>query len=272
MALPASHDGRRVALDAHDQEVDIWMWDFARRTLTRVTFGRAEEHTSVWAPDGRRLIFVSARDKTLAPFSQASDGTGQAERIVGDTRTFGQPALSPDGRRLVLRGVSADTGQDLLLITMDGDRRVEPLLTTPFTERLPDISPDGRWIAYESNESGALEVYVRPFPNIDDGRWQISSGGGRQARWSRDGRELFFLSADTALMSAAIAARPDFSVAPAVELFDARGYDFAADEVSYDVAPDGRFLLLKNASIAMGARITLMSNWFEELKRLVPTN
>jgi transposase IS116/IS110/IS902 family protein/WD40 repeat protein len=155
---------------------------------------------------------------------------------------------------------------------MDGDRRVEPLLRTPFTERLPDISPDGRWIAYESNESGILEVYIRPFPNIDDGRWQISSGGGRQPRWSRDGRELFFLSADAALMSAAIGARAGSPVAPAVELFDARAYDFAAEELSYDVARDGRFLLLKNASIPTSARITLISNWFEELKRLVPAN
>ena len=174
-----SPDGTRLAVAVRGQGDDIWVWDFARETLTRVTFEPGQDQYPVWTPDGRRLLFRSERSGPPNLFSQAADGTGAVERLTESANEQTSYAVSPDGTRLVFCEDLRATGQDLNVLTLQGERRAEPLVQTGFTERDAEISPDGRWLAYESNESGRPEIYVRPFPDVNTGRWQISTGGGR---------------------------------------------------------------------------------------------
>jgi eukaryotic-like serine/threonine-protein kinase len=161
-----------------------------------------------------------------------------------------------------------------MLLYFEGTRRVEPLLHTPFDERNAAISPDGRWMAYESNESGQSQIYVRPFPNVADGRYQVSTGGGRTPVWSPDGRDLFFVNRSS-MMASPIQPAPTFNAGNPVRLFDAPSILFdgrfvgAGTNRAYDIAPDGqRFLTIKlDANDGAGASaIVLVQNWLEELK------
>jgi serine/threonine-protein kinase len=219
---------------------------------------------------------------------QASDGTGAAERIT-DSRNNQMPnAVSPDGTKLVFREDRINGGSDLMLLPLQGERRPQPLVQTPFMERNGDISPDGRWLAYESNESGQFEIYVRPFPNVNDGRWQVSTGGGTTPVWNRSGRELFYLTpGGQALMAAAIldvSGSERFRSSMPAKLFNTDAYfaptgapSFTNPGRTYDVSADGRrFLMIKNLSVGEETlppqSITVLQNWVEELKRRVPTN
>jgi len=172
-------------------------------------------------------------------------------------------------------------GFDLMLLPLNGPRRVDPLLQTPFDERNAAISPDSRWMAYESNESGRSEIYVRPFPNVADGRYQISTSGGRTPVWSPDGRDLFFVNAGT-VVAVSVTLTPSFSAGNPTKLFDARSmlldgrFIAAGTQRTYDVSPDGqRFLMIKeNAGSGEGdappASLVVVQNWFEELKAKLP--
>ena len=159
---------------------DIWVWDFARQTFTRLTFDPAADTFPVWTPDGQRLIFASLREGPSTLYWRAADGTRPVERLVEDQNPLAPYALSPDGTRLVLGVVGAGPGRptDISMLSLEGDGRVEPLLQTMFEEGNVDLSPDGRWIAYDSIETGRSEVYVRPFPDVEGGRWQVSTTGG----------------------------------------------------------------------------------------------
>ena len=172
-------------------------------------------------------------------------------------------------------------GFDLMLVSLNGARREEPLLQTPFDERNAAISPDNRWIAYDSNESGRSEIYVRPFPNVADGRYQISTTGGRTPVWSPDGRDLFFVNA-LSVVAVSITLTPSFSAGNPTTLFEARSILLDGRLIAggthrtYDVPPDGqRFLMIKeNAGSGDGsppAAMILVQNWLEELKMKVPT-
>ena len=161
--------------------------------FTRLTFDPAPDGSPVWTPDGQRLIFTSERGGPANLYWQAADGTGAAERLVEDQNPLAPYAVSPDGTRLVLGvGRTAVGLTDVGMLSLEGDRRVEPLLQSTFDEGNADISPDGRWIAYDSDETGREEVYVRPFPDVEGGRWQVSTAGGREPIWARSGRELFY--------------------------------------------------------------------------------
>jgi Tol biopolymer transport system component len=267
-----SPDGTRVALDVRDQEGDIWIWEFARRTLTRLTFDPSPDTYPAWTRDGRRLVFFSARDKTLSPFWQAADGTGMPERLATTATPLDQGSFSPDGKRLVMRVIVADTGEDIVMLSLDGDHRVEPLLHSRFRERNAEIAPDGRWIAYQSNESGSDQVYVRPFPAVDGGRWQISTSGGGKPLWARGGRELFYIAPEGGLMSVPLLAGSAFSFGNATRVLDTSPYVLSgAVGRSYDVSADGkRFLLITSADQQTGAQINVVLNWFEELQQKVP--
>ena len=159
---------------------------------------------------------------------------------------------------------------------MDGSRRVERILYGPTNEGNAEVSPDGRWIAYDSDESGQFEIYVRPYPDAyAGGRWQISSGGGKQPLWSRDGRELFYRDFDGALLAASVTLTPTFAPGPVVKLFENANYFGSGSSISgrtYDLSLDGsRFLMIKQeATAGEAAALVVVLNWFEELKRLVP--
>jgi len=174
------------------------------------------------------------------------------------------------------------TGQDLKVLTLEGERRAEPLVQTAFNELNAEISPDGRWLAYDSNESGREEIYVRPFPDANSGRWQISTGGGRTPLWARSGKELFYLAPDGAVLGVAVevAGGASFRAGTPAKLVEGRYYASTAGTTpgrTYDVSPDGRrFLMIKEAAstdaTSAPREIVVVQHWFEELKRLVPTN
>ncbi len=179
-----SPDGTRIAVSIQDQEQDIWMWDLRRATLTRLTFAQAVDWFPLWTPDGRRIVFSSAGEGgSISLFWMPADGTGKPERLTsGDLQLHLATGLSPDGTQVVFYQNTQNARGDLLTMSLEGDHRVQPLLQTPFDEQEGTISPDGRWIAYESDSSGGNEIYVRPFPAIASGQWQVSTAGGPSGR------------------------------------------------------------------------------------------
>ena len=264
-----SPDGERLAVMAASETNDIWLWDFARETLSRFTFAPGVEVSPVWTPDGKRMVFASDRDGGYDLYWKAADGRGAVERLLELEHDQYPDSFTPDGRQLVFEsGPGAD---DLAVLSLDGSS--EPLLATAAVEANGQVSPDGRWLVYQSDVSGQDEIYLRPFPNVEDGQWQISSGGGTRPHWSPDGRELFYIvPPDARFMAIPVQTEPSFAAGNAEELFS--GYFAPSGGLSghtYDVSPDGeRFLMIKESEIS--AEFVLVQNWFEELKRLVPTN
>jgi eukaryotic-like serine/threonine-protein kinase len=182
-------------------------------------------------------------------------------------------AFTNDGRLLVSAEVPGER-RNIVALSLDGSQRTEPIVHGLASDLSSDLSPDGRWLAYDSNESGRYEVYVRPYPNADDGRWVISIGGGRQPVWSPDGRELFYRDSSGALIAVPITLTPRFVPGrPVTLLAGGRFYGGgpAGSSQTYDVAEDGRFLMLKSANPDQSSVVVVL-NWFEELKRLVPRN
>jgi len=186
-------------------------------------------------------------------------------------------AVSPDGRQLIFADERPQTDIDLMAIELDGSRRVTPLLQSRFTERNGAISPDGRWLAYEANDSGRFEIYVRPYPDVDNGLSVVSTDGGTKPVWARDGQELFYVAPSGALMRVGVERGPSWSATkPSVAVKDGYFTNPVWWGRSYDVSPDGtRFLMIKEgppSGTAPTESLVVVQNWFEELKRLVPTN
>ena len=268
-----SPDGTRVALDVRDQEQDIWIWDFAREALTRLTFDPGQDTSPVWTPDSTRVVFSSTANGQPNLYWKAADGTGEAERLTENTDAELGYAFSPDGESLVFRETQPDGGDELRVLSPTGDRGAETLLATEFVERNAELSPDGRWLAYQSNQSGQNEVYVRPFPTVDDGQWQISTSGGTQPLWASNGRELFYRRG-AELMTVAVQTEPSFTPATPEVVFEGN-YHMGVGR-GYDVTSDGqRFLMIAQDGGAEDPTappsLIVVQNWFEELRRLVPT-
>ncbi len=182
-------------------------------------------------------------------FWQAADGTGAAERLIASPSGQNPKAVAPDGKRIVFTAIGdTASANDLHVLMLDGTPRTEPLIQTAFYKSNPAISPDGRWMAYESNESGQPEIYVRPFPNVNSGRWLVSSAGGRQPQWGRDGRELFYLDRTGFLTSVEVETKPTFASSVPNRVLQKR-YPGGAGPWSYDIANDGqRFLMFRDAA------------------------
>ena len=277
-----SPDGRRIAVQVDDPgNSDVFIYDIERRTLTQLTFAPERDWIPLWSPAGDAVLFRSDREGG-GVFRKAADGTGEVELLTTET-TYGLPfSWSQDGI-LVLYGNSAGSGSnDILTLSLESGRQsFQPLIPGPSTEEHPSVSPDGQWIAYASLESGQFEVVVRPYPNVDDGRWQISTDGGSEPVWGAEGRELFYpgrpdisggLEGATRMMVATMGEEPPFPHGAPRMLFGG-DYVFPGSGRHYDLAPDGRFLMLK--SVADGAapqQINVVLDWFEELKALVPVD
>jgi serine/threonine-protein kinase len=291
-----SPDDLRIAVDTTDEQQDIWVWNLKGETATRLTIDPATDSWPVWTPNGQRVIFYSTRAGSRGItvgnlYSQASDGAGAAaaERLTDSPNIQVPNAVSPNGTELVFGEGTQIGGSDLWRLPLQGEPRARRLVQTEFTERNADISPNGRWLAYQSNDTGQFEIYVRPFPNVNADRQRVSTGGGIAPVFARNGREIFFMTLrGESLMTAAILESPGsaaFRTSTPIKLFDTPGY-MTPNGVgganrpagrTYDVSADGRrFLMIKDVSVREGTpapqSITVVQNWVEELRRRVPRN
>ncbi len=268
-----SPDGHRVAFEVRDQEFDIWVWDFDRKVLTRATFGPVFDQWPTWSPDSSRILFS---DGTRI-LSRAADGRGDTTTIASPLRPLYPLSFTSHGHGVVALHTNAQTGADLVFVPVTDDSGAAatddtlPLVNTGAQESNGEISPDGRWIAYESDESGRFEVYVRSFPELDHGRWQVSYEGGSMPLWSRSGRELFYRRPDGRLASVQVENGAGFKAdAPRVVL-DRAFFAGPGSGRTYDVSSDAtRFLIIKEPPAASALQLVVVQNAFEELKTKVP--
>jgi serine/threonine-protein kinase len=275
--LPAlSPDGIHLAVFANDQQRDLWLWDFRRTTLTRLTSAPGVDVVHAWTPDSRRLVFTSERAGVRNLFWQAADGAGAVERLTESPNTQYPTGVSPDGRRLIYAEEFPTTGNDVMAIELDATRRVMALVRSQFIEQNGTVSPDGRWLAYEANDSGQFEIYVRPFPEVNSGRWQVSTTGGTRPVWTRSGQELVYVSPTGALIGVDVGRGSSWGgTTPTMVVKQGYYTNLSWWGRSYDVSSDGqRFLMIKEGGAdgaATPTSIIVVQHWIEELKRLVPT-
>jgi serine/threonine-protein kinase len=269
-----SPDGSRLAIGRNTAEGDdIWIKSLPRGAATRLTFGGDSEARPRWTVDGRAITFMT----TAGIYLRRADGAG-SDSLIWNGLTD-EAAFSPDGAWLVIRrGASSASagGRDIVGVRQSGrDTALTPLVVTPYDESAFALSPDGRWIAYHSDETGRPEVFVRPFPNTNRSKEQISTDGGRAPLWSRDGRELFYLRADNTMMAVTVAPGVEWRRSEPRALFQLRSA-LALLEPSYytpwDVAPDGRFIFARSLEGGRDRRAPLIviENWMEEVKAKVP--
>jgi Tol biopolymer transport system component len=259
-----SPNGQQLAVTIYGPNDHVWVYDLARRTLPRLTIDWNNQFPR-WTPDGKRIVFRSDRTGEFNLYWQPADGSGPAERLTESSHEQRTGTWSPDGKVFTFVDMAPTNRYEIWLLTLSPERRVRPLIQTPFNNRSPRISPDGHWLAYLSDETGRNEVYVQPFPALG-AKSQISPDGGVAPTWETHGRELYYQHGGK-LMAVAIQTHPTF-VASAPRVLFAGLYD----EGAYDVTPDGRFIMIQRGqSEAPPAQISLVQNWFEELKRRVPT-
>ena len=270
-----SPDGARLALAT---ATDVWTYDVMRATLSRLTTDTALDTSPFWTPDGQRIIFTSNRAGNRELFSRAADGTGSDERLLArakDLLDLRGSGWSADGRQFLFTEVSATVQCAIGQIAIERPSEAKVLVKSEFCDDFASVSPDGRWMAYESNVSGQYEIYVERYPALGN-RQQISTGGGRIPVWSRDGRELYFGSLDSRQMLAvSVQSWATLVAGRSQVLFEFAMLPSIAGQRPYDLGPDGRFFLIRSAQEATGgapaANLIVVQHWFEELKRLVPT-
>jgi serine/threonine-protein kinase len=282
-----SPDGRQVVVAIEEMETQVWLYDLFRETLTRFTFEGNTNLGSIWTRDGKRIVFESNKEGSMNLFWQRADGSGGRERLTTSENLNIPGSWSPDGHLLAFAEVNPATGYDIWILRMGEPSassgqvpstgsgqapKAQPFLQTPFNEGVPVFSPDGRWLVYVSDESGRFEIYVQPYPG-PGGKWQISTEGGTEPVWNRNGRELFYRSGDK-MMAVDISTQPSFAAGKPKVLFTGQYLPTPGTLSNYDVSPDGqRFLMIKpgESTEAPPTQINVVLNWFEELKRRVPT-
>jgi len=268
-----SFDGRQVAVSLGGDLAmppDVWIYDVALRTGTRLTRGRLAEHMPVFSPDGRRLVFAAIQKGRfdLHEISIAAGG-GEEKTLLESENSKWPTDFSPDGRFLLFREFDRATLGDLKVLPLSGERRPRNFVATRYDEESGDFSPDGRWVAYASDESGRMEIYVASF--LEPGRrYRVSSGGGGHPRWSHDGRELFYLVGGKTMTAVSVKSEgPDLAFGSPQPLFDAR-VEMLVNAImrpsKYDVSADGRFLITVRASDKPPPPLVLVLNWAEQLK------
>jgi Tol biopolymer transport system component len=265
-----SPDGTRIAITISEAETHIWILDVNRDAPIQFTLGRALDGLPLWSPNGDRLYFGSNREGAMQTFWQAADGTGQPERLTDGPGGWVPSSISPDGSQLVLQYLGS--APDLALLQLDSHAPPRPLIHTADIEGKGQISPDGRWIAYEMWRRGRPEVHVRPFPDVSAGSWQVTSGGGSQPIWARNSEELFYVDMAGALMGVRVSPHGKFAAPERVLEPRSGALDLDGGRM-YDVSPDGRrFLMLKSpegASATAARSLVVVQNWFQELRQLV---
>jgi Tol biopolymer transport system component len=266
-----SPDEKRVVFGRADSErksSDIWMLDLARGTTTRFTFTPSAESCPLWSPDGTSIVFSSNRGGNFDLYQKNSTGTGSEEVLLQTGAELYADDWSLDGRYILYESNGPKTRFDLWVLPMTGDRKPFPFLQTEFNETHSQFSPDGRWVAYVSDESGRPEVYVQSFAP-SGGKWQISTGGGDQPEWRRDGKELFYLSSSKQLMSVPIISGAPFEAGIPVQLFEVfvPVKSLTGDRNDYVIADNGqKFLVCSLVDKEIARPITVVSNWRAALK------
>jgi eukaryotic-like serine/threonine-protein kinase len=260
-----SPDGGRIVVEAAGG--DLWIQDVTRSTFTRLTTTDILGNTfAVWTPDGHGVLF-----RSLTGIRRVDPDSGGTTQIIPNTTLHSLPtSVSRDGQTLAYIQQSPETNGDLYTLSLHGDPQPRAVVKTSGYDGGGQFSPDGRWLAYVSNESGQFDVYVRPYPGPDR-RMQVSTEGGTHPRWNRNGKELFYRNGNK-MMVVDVSASPDLRLSRPRVLFEQR-YAFGSAQTvpNYDVSPDGeRFVMVKDDSAS--GRINVVLNWLEELKRLVPTN
>jgi serine/threonine-protein kinase len=280
-SVQLSPDGQRVVTSiAEGGNPDLMVYDLARETPSLFTFDPGNDGFPIWTLDGARIVWSSNRT-TGARFDvvwKAADGTGQVDHLTTGANPQSPYSWSADGRTLVMIEQRSETGIDIGLLSLDSEETIDWVVDGPGDEGWPDVSPDGRWMAYTSTESGQTEVFVTPFPNVADGRWKVSQDGGLIPQWGPDSRELFFQTGDGTIMVAVNETVSAFTGTP-VPLFD-RPYWFPGgpySQRSFDISPDGQRLLVIREGAGNNVQveppeIKIVLNWFEELTERVPTN
>ena len=281
-----SPDGRRLAMDVRERgQRDVWVYECERDTLHRLTFDHVEDIAPVWTPDGHRIVFASRRADKGTPnlYWQRSDGTGLAERLTESKQMQRPASWHPSGRFLAFTEFSLPTSSyDVMILEVEGNEasgwkpgKPTAFLNTSSEEYNPEFSPDGRWLAYQSNESGRLEVYVRPFPG-PGGRWQVSTEGGWGPAWSRTRPELFFQAPDRRIMVAPYAVDGDSFRPEKPRLWSEARFAVRTDGRNFDLHPDGqRFVGILRPPQAPSEvkqdKVVFILNFFDYLRRIAPS-
>jgi Tol biopolymer transport system component len=270
-----SPDGKRAALGERSPSAgepdarDVWLLELGRGVRTRFTFHPGNDGQAVWSPDGSRIVYASNRDGVWHLVQKAASGAGGEEVLLKSPLPKFPTGWSPDGRYLVYTESGGKTRADIWILPMTGERKPQVYLQTEFGEGQGRVSPDGRYLAYQSDESGRPEIYVRPFPDGTKGKWQVSAGGGAQPQWSRDGKEIHFIVAGLRGQLTAVPLKLGPASAPGVEagapraLFDSRIPITAVNAGSsprYAVGPDGRLLMVAVAD-SNATPLTVVLNW-----------
>jgi serine/threonine-protein kinase len=274
-----SPDGRRLALTMTTSSgTNIFSYDLQRETMTQLTFG-GHADVPVWTPDGKHMAFTSGNDYEI--WWIHADGSGEPQRILEAKNPVVPWSFSPDGRRLAYRESHSATGIDILTLpldTSDPDHpkpgNPEPFLESPSDKLVPMFSPDGRWIAYRSNESGRFEIYVQPFPAGRGGKWQVSTGGGLYGIWSNNGRELFYETTDYRIMVVDYAVTGDSFVPGKPRLWSEKRLSYPGNS-NLALAPDGKRFAVFPMPEAEGSEkgtvhVTFLQNFLDELRRRIP--
>jgi Tol biopolymer transport system component len=265
-----SPKGDRAAVDiVTNGNQDIWVVDFERSIAQPITFDPGRDWTASWSPDGTRLAFASTRSATDGAtriYEKSSTGTG-TETVLPSGDVSSIPVnWSSDGKYIVfsrLRQMGNTTGYDTWLLPTSGDRKPTPLLESGFDKFQARVSPNSNFVAYSTNESGTYQIVVQTFPDASGGKWQISADGGVEPKWRRDGRELYYLSLDGKLMSVAVGG-PPFTAGRPVELFQTPltvNRTQPTRDRRYDIAPDGRFLMVIPSATSAPTPYSVIVNW-----------
>ena len=268
-----SPDGTRIVVDVSGDSRDLYIWNVERRTLSRLTDHPGEEFFGLWSPDGRRVYFTSNRTGVFNVHVRNADGSGEAEIVHADAAAHMLSSRSSDGRHLIVARVGeGEAGFDLISVDLLNPS-MRSHLATPAAESSADLSPDGRWLAYQSDASGQLEVYVGPFPNTGDRRWKISINGGSQPRWDPAGDRLYYRAPTGEILGVSVGREPDFSVGEVSRVLphvDGWGSSQRGGR-RYDISPvDGRFLVTKPVEGGESNGLVVVVNWIRELDQLVP--
>jgi serine/threonine-protein kinase len=266
-----SANGKAMAVDlAREGRRDIWVKQLPDGPFSRITFGDTSSVRPSWSPDGREVLYVVDRSGSgVGPaYTHHADGTGTARLLVASSNNdFGQIVSSRDGRWLVLRTAPIGPGSTDILGVKAGDTTLVPLVATPAAEMFPALSPDGRWLAYASNESGQSEVYVRPFPETATAKWQVSTAGGNEPAWASTGRELLYVNGKGEMTSAQVTPGATFSLGKQRPLFSTTQFARPGPIPSFSLSPDDqRFLMVREGDNSQQSELIVAENWLQVLK------